>query len=319
MAKKVLLIVFGAVAGLVGVGLAIGGVALLALTGGDGYFGSRTETLSTPTYALVSESAAIDAGSGADGFDATARIRASAPGGAPVFLGIGPAAEVDRYLAGVAHDEVRDIRFSPFRYDTVRRDGERVPGPPADQPLWSARAAGAGEQTLEFRVDQGDYRLVVMNADAARAVEVRASFGLRAPFLRRLGTAFTVSGVLLVLVGLLLLIWGVRSRVPPKPPVWGPYGGPPEYGYGHPPPGYPAPGFPPGYGPPSYGPPSYGPPSYGPPPGQPPPGQPPPGYVPPAGSSAGPDGPGTGTERAAGDREAGGSDPPADPTRRPPD
>jgi hypothetical protein len=283
VAKKVLLIVFGSVLALLGVGLTIGGVVLLGLTGGDGYFGSSTETLRTPTHALVSESVADYADSGADGLAATARVRASSTSGEPLFLGVGRAAEVDRYLSGVAYDEVRDIQFSPFRYETVRREGERSPEPPGDQPGWIARATGDGEQTLEFEIrDQADYRLVVMNADGSTGVDVRASFAIRVPFLRRVGLGLTIGGVLGVLVGILLLVWGVRTKVPPRQPAWGPYG-PPGYGQpGYGPPGYGQPGYgQPRYGQPGYGQPGYGQPGYG------QPGSPPPGYTQPGSSPPG--------------------------------
>lgn len=249
-----MLIVVGAVAALLGAGLLVGGIALLALTGGDGYLASGSESLRTPAYALVFESLADYSDRRGRGAVGTVRVAASPLQGRPVFLGVGSAAEVHRYLAGVAHDEVRDIRFSPFRYETVRSDGVRRPGPPADQPLWAARASGAGEQRLEFDLrDRSAYRIVVMNADASPAVDVRASFGLRVPFVRRLGTGLTVGGTLVALVGVLLLVWGIRTRLPPRP---GSYGQPPAYdpyGYGSPPPLGPPPGHPPAPGEPPRG------------------------------------------------------------------
>ncbi|HYT10334.1 MAG TPA: hypothetical protein VEL73_06700, partial [Mycobacteriales bacterium] len=194
--------------------------------------------------------------------------------GKEVFLGVGPAADVDRYLDGVPYDEVIQVRFSPFRYETTRHDGDRAPEPPADQSFWSARASGPGEQTLEFGVNGGDYRVVVMNADASQGVDVRSSFALRAPFLRRLALGMLIVGLLLLGVGVALLVWGIRTKVPRRQPAWGPYGGYPGY------PGY---GYPPGYGQGGYPPPGYPPAGY-PPPGstaaQAPPGYPPAGYPP---------------------------------------
>lgn len=267
MAKKVLLIVFGSVLALIGAGLAIGGAVLVALTGGDGYFGSDTQTLRTPTRALVSEPQGMYADRG--GIEATVRLRVTATSGQPVFLGAGPTAEVDRYLAGSSYDEVVDVEFSPFRYSTVRHEGERELPPPANEPLWTAQATGTGEQTLEIRVGDGDYRVVVMNADAAEVVQVRASFGIRVPFLRGLGIGLLVGGVIGLLVGITLLVLGVRAKVPPRQPPWSPYG--PGYGGGYGPgPGAPGYGPPPGWGqPPGYA---------APPPSQQsaPPGQPPP-------------------------------------------
>ena len=321
VAKKVLLIVFGAVAGLIGALLAIAGVAVIALTGGDGSISSGTEMLGTSTYALVSEPAAVDAGPGRS-VDATLRITAESTTRTAVFVGVGPAVDVDRYLSGVEYDEVRDVTFSPFRFETERREGVRAPERPVGQRFWTEQASGAGRQTVEFRVQAGDHRIVVMNADASPGVEVRASFGVRAPWVRRLGIVLAIVGVALVLLGLLLLVWGIRTRVPPRQPAtaWGPSGGPPGYGY---PPAYrqQQPGYPPAYGQQAgYPPPGYPPPAgYAPPPA----GQPPPGYPPTGGPPAGfPPAPPP-AERSPDDgpaesaRADGANGPPADPTAPP--
>jgi len=162
MAKKIVLIVIGAVLALIGAAVTVGGVVLLALTAGDGYFGSGTETLRTDTRALVSEPYALDAAP-SDGFEATVRLRVRSTSGQPVFVGVGSTTEVDRYLADSSYEEVRNVEFNPFRYDTVRHEGEGELAAPAEQQLWTAQATGTGEQTLETRA-KGDQGLVVMTA-----------------------------------------------------------------------------------------------------------------------------------------------------------
>ncbi len=267
MAKKVLLIVFGAVLALLGAGLTIGGAVLLAITGGDGFLGGGgAEPLSTPTRALVSEPQGV----GADDFAATIRVRVTAAGDKPVFVGAGPSAAVMTYLSGSAYDEVRELEFSPVRYDVTRHEGERELPAPADQPLWTARAAGTGEQTLELRLDDPDFRVVVMNADASPEVDVRVSFGVKVPVLRRLGIGLLIGGVLAILVGVALLVLGVRVKLPPKQPpwagpppgYWAPPGATPAYPYGppagYPPAGYSPPGYPPAAQPPAGQPPAAG-------------------------------------------------------------
>lgn len=209
MAAKILLVALGAVGALIGVVLVLAGLALVALTGGDRSFGSRTETLDTPTYALVSDAAGLGSG----GLRATVRVTAAAADGGALFVGVGPAAEVDRYLSGVAREELRDVRLSPFRYDTVRVAGTGAPAAPGGQPLWTVRSAGAGERTVEVPVGTGGQRLVVMNADGSPVVRVRASFGIRAPFLRRLGVGLAAAGLLVAPLGALALVLGVRRAV----------------------------------------------------------------------------------------------------------
>ena len=72
---------------------------------------SPSEDFSTPTYAIVSESADLDTDGAEwalDTFLGTVRIRSDSER-ARVFVGIGPAADVDRYLDGVEHDVVTDL------------------------------------------------------------------------------------------------------------------------------------------------------------------------------------------------------------------
>ena len=103
VAGRVLLVALGAVGALLGLALAAAGVVLLVLTGRDTSFGGAEAALSTDRYALVTEAAGLGGG----GLDATVRVRVRSNQGGPVFVGVAPAADVDRYLAGTAYDELR--------------------------------------------------------------------------------------------------------------------------------------------------------------------------------------------------------------------
>ena len=127
---------------------------------------SPSHEFASSTYAIVSESAELDT-EGAewalDTFLGTVRIRSESE--RPVFLGIGPAADVDRYLDGVEHDVVTDFDDDP--HFTTRSGGE--PGaPPGDETFWVDSVDGPGEQTLDWEPEDGDWRVVLMNDDAAR-------------------------------------------------------------------------------------------------------------------------------------------------------
>jgi hypothetical protein len=263
MVKKVLLIVFGLLGMLVGAGLAIGGGLLFAVTRGDGWISSGTQPLSTDTFAFVSESQVIENGrfSGPRGNDVQLRVRAEGSGGKDVFIGVGPTGDVDRYLTGVPHELVTRVHFSPFRLDTIREGGTSTPEPPADQGFWTAKVSGSGSQTLAWSLPvSGDYRVVVMNDDASASVSLSAaSVGVRVPFLHSLGLGLLIGGIVLAVVGLLLFIRGLMTRVQPAPPAGG-WPPPPGYGYGPPGP-YGPPGAP--YGPGGYPAPPGAPPPYG--------------------------------------------------------
>jgi hypothetical protein len=136
-----------------------------------------------------------------------------------VFVGVAPAADVDRYLAGTAYDELVEVRLSPLRATLVPSDGTRAPAPPADGPGWTVSASGAGEQTIDVPVRDGGQRLVIMNADAGAGVDVTAALSVRAPFLRRLGLGLLIAGALVAPVGGLLLAAGVRRVLRDRPPA----------------------------------------------------------------------------------------------------
>ena len=206
MAGRVLLVALGAVGALLGLALAAVGVVLLVLSGRDTTFGGAEATLSTGRYALVTEAAGLGGG----GLDATVRVRVRSNQGGPVFVGVAPAADVERYLAGSAYDELVDVRLSPLRATPVPSDGTRAPAPPADGPRWTVSASGSGEQTIDVPVHDGGRRLVIMNADAAAGVDVTAALSVRAPFLRRLALGLLVAGAVVAPIGALLLAAGVR-------------------------------------------------------------------------------------------------------------
>jgi hypothetical protein len=211
----VLLVAFGAVGALLGLALAAVGVVLLLLTGRDTTFGGAEAALSADRYALVTEAAGLGGG----GADTTVRVTVRSNQGGPVFVGVAPAAGVDRYLAGTGYDELVDVTLSPLRATLRPSDGSRAPAPPADGPRWTVSASGSGEQTIDVPVRDGGQRLVIMNADAATGVDVTAALSVRAPFLRRLGLGLLVAGAVVAPIGGLLLAAGVRRILRTRPPA----------------------------------------------------------------------------------------------------
>src|SRR6187402_2692185 len=122
---RIVALVFGCLAALIGIGLFFGTVALGFVYGTQrdnaGFFTSGTVRLDSTTAALRSEE--IDLGSDEnpdrwpfhDGELASVRVRAEAPASEEIFVGIAHTSDVDAYLDGVAHDEVTDIHWSNDR------------------------------------------------------------------------------------------------------------------------------------------------------------------------------------------------------------
>jgi hypothetical protein len=215
-AGRVVLVVVGVVVGIVAFGLLAGGCALVAVDqtqrDDDGFLMSPTEEFASPTFAIVSKSADIGSEGGERALDAflgDVRIRSESE--LPVFVGIGPAADVDRYVAGVAHDVVDDLD-SDGDPEYVRRSGRAPSAPPGEQRFWVASASGAGEQTLEWNPEDGDWRAVVMNADASRGVASDLSIGAELDAVLWIGIGMLALGVLAAAGAALAITSAVRRR-----------------------------------------------------------------------------------------------------------
>jgi hypothetical protein len=216
---RVVAIVCGSLAALVGVALAIGGVVLLmahaTLRDADGFFMSSTERFTTPTRALTSEGLTIGHVDGpgatraAEAAPIRVRVRATRADGRTIFVGIARERALDRYLGGVAHDEVTDVHRSPFTVDTLRRRGVAAPAPAGRQRLWAAAAAGRGTQAVEWKVRSGRWSVVVMNADGRPGIAADVSVGARAPWLPWVGLGLMAAGALALAGGAALIRGGL--------------------------------------------------------------------------------------------------------------
>ncbi|MGE5226410.1 MAG: hypothetical protein ACM3OO_05995 [Planctomycetaceae bacterium] len=130
------------------------------------------------------------------------RVRVTpASAGSPVFVGIGPTEEVDRFLEGVSHSVISD-----FWSGSVEMVGGGAPGSdPATQTFWVASASGPGTRDVVWEPTSGSWTVVVMRADARPRVDVTADLGATMPVLPwvgwiglAVGAAFLIGGVLLI-------------------------------------------------------------------------------------------------------------------------
>jgi hypothetical protein len=214
-AGKVVLIVVGVIAGLFAFAFLAGGCALVAVDqtqrDDDGFLMSPSVAFRTPTYAILSESAELDT-EGAewalDTFLGTVRIRSESV--RPVFVGIGPAAAVDDYLADVERAEVTD--FGDRHPDYTQRAGAAPRAPPESQRFWVASATGAGERTVDWDPRDGHWRAVVMNADASRGVSSDMSIGAELDSVLWIGIGLLGAGVLFAAGSALAITAAVRRR-----------------------------------------------------------------------------------------------------------
>jgi hypothetical protein len=218
MTRRIVLFVLGGVLLLIGALAAIAGGALMALFGSNDTLNSGVQQVSTPTRALVSQAGSIQGASGAQTVFGSVRLRiTAAPSGAghQLFLGIGPADAVDRYLSGVSHDVATGVSVTPFHLTLVRHGGTATPPPPGSQSFWVARASGT-HPTLAWTVTSGSYRVVVMNTDAAAPVAFAGGLYLTIPHSFGIGIGLLIGGIVLILIAITLIVLGARAR--PQPP-----------------------------------------------------------------------------------------------------
>lgn len=212
----IVLLVLGSLLTLVGFGLAAGGTAATAVAaaqGSSGFLTSRPALFAADSYAVTTphgEGFSGPAGTTSIPFD-IGQIRLRAQGDRPVFLGIARQADIDRYLAGVHHTEVTNVRYSPFNADYRDIAGTRTPDAPARQSFWVASAAGSGGQEVTWTIQPGDWAVVLMNEDGSAGVSARVQAGFRSDLLAPIGLGILAGGIVLLLVGIPLLVLGAAG------------------------------------------------------------------------------------------------------------
>lgn len=212
----------GAVLACLGMWLLVGGLVGLMMhdPDADGFHMTGDRPFSTDAHAIVS--APEIGGTGPDVFYGRAMvgpIRITGEAGTPgdeLFLGIGPADQVERYLDDVEHSELVDLNVWPFAVDYTERQGTSLPADPDDQDFWIESTSGSGPLTLETELPAEDWRAVVMNADGAASVEADLAVGATLPvFGWTLAVCFALGG-LMAAVGLILLVSGLRAHPAPR-------------------------------------------------------------------------------------------------------
>lgn len=205
-------VVIGVLVATSGLLTALSGAVLLAVFGGGHAIASGDRVVSTPTSAIVADLGHIDDIRGFEPITGSPTLQVSAHSvdGGAVFVGVGRAEDVQRYLSGVATDRVTDLELAPFRLDTVRHEGSAVAEPPVAQSFWVASAQSTTDAELSWPIREGDYQIVVMNADGTAKVLTTASVGAGLPTSSALWIVVIGIGVLLTVGGTALIVVGAR-------------------------------------------------------------------------------------------------------------
>lgn len=142
----------------------------------------------------------------------------------PIFVGIADAFDVSAYLDDVPHAALGGVSWtqegqlagqwswqSDARGELQETPGTRPPAAPADQNFWVASATGTGTQKLTFDLQEGQWTLVVMNADGTRPVWIDLQPGVRTELLGLVNPGMLITGVMGLLLGVPLLLLGTAG------------------------------------------------------------------------------------------------------------
>ncbi|GAB3260315.1 DUF4389 domain-containing protein [Nocardioides dilutus] len=223
-AGRVVLAVAGCLLLLVSLGIGGGGAtaALLdqAARDHDGFVMTGDVSLETETYALVSDSMTIHTDGSTsrvpEAIFGDAKVEATNGDGSTVFVGVGSTADVADYLEGVQQAEVTDITTTDGDADaTYLVTGQDAPSvPPTEVDTWVAQATGTGTVSVDWPVEDGDWTVVVMNADGSAGVTADVAAGAELPWLGWAAIGLLVGAGLGVLVSVLMLLAAVRGARP---------------------------------------------------------------------------------------------------------
>lgn len=214
--RSVVAAVVGGLVVAIGSVAAAAAIGLIAVFGHTGTIDSGRHQVATSAAAVVTDVANIQNTHGVGTLTGWPTIRMTASGGNPsgIFVGIGPADQVDRYLAGVAVDRIVDLSIRPFDLVVTRQPGSAHAAPPGQQNFWVASSSSRATADLDWQVRDGRYRLVIMNADGSTDFVTQAQVRLTLPNAFPIAVWTLVGGALVTGAGVVVLVLAhTRGRV----------------------------------------------------------------------------------------------------------
>jgi hypothetical protein len=156
----------------------------------------------------------------ARGGQTTLSISGRGPGG-PLFFGIAPRADVERYLAGVRLTRVDRVRLArgPLPVDTTAVLGSRAPAVPTKQPFWRTSSVEAPLTWSPSALRGQHLSLVVMNADGSAGIDVDLLASLRPSWLATTSTGLLILSGAVVVLAFLVLAWPQAQRASGSDPT----------------------------------------------------------------------------------------------------
>jgi hypothetical protein len=212
---RLALLLVGALVALLGLGtLGAGATGLAADAGGrnpSGYLTVGPTTSATAGVALRADPTVLS-GTEPAAILGSAQVTATSGRGGDLFVGLGPTADVARYLAGAPQGVWRPGTDGRAGGAVAEVPGVAVVPPPGTQPFWAMQSVGPGTRTMTWTPAPGDWTLVVMNGDGSAPVLTSVSAGVQAPALRPVAVGAMVGGAVLLLLGVAAIVLAARPR-----------------------------------------------------------------------------------------------------------
>ncbi len=215
-AGRVVALVAGSVLVLSGLGFAAGGTALVVAdqVGRDdeGFLMSPEERLDSDGFAITSQDAQVHTDGTLtwlpDDLIGEVKVSAEGDGTSELFVGIAPSADAEAFLDGVRHDTLLRVVEGVPAY--LPHGGSSPATPPTAETFWVAQATGE-QPDLTWTLEDGDWTVVLMNADGSAGVSADVSAGAEVPWLPGVIAGLFVLAVLLLAAGTVLIVVPVRG------------------------------------------------------------------------------------------------------------
>ena len=215
MKTKSIGIVVGVLLAITGLIVGGGGAAVLATIGTDGKVSTGDQSFDTSGAALVTSAADLRRPEKVSDIVGDPRVQLDVQSTKPAFVGVGPAKDVERYLKGAPVDEVTDFEVNPFKMKHDPRAGTKRLAPPAQQAFWVAHSSGTSA-ALDWKAGDGEYRVVIMNADGSRGVQTHGDASVTVPHTAAIAWSLVGGGLLLLLMGAATIASARASKPSPQ-------------------------------------------------------------------------------------------------------
>ncbi len=221
---KLIALIFGLFFLFIGIVITFSGVAVYAVsnvyTDNQGYFTS-------PEYHLTPENATavvfsdinINIDNNAPQWIQTdlgkiVQIRMQLSSSQDYFIGVGPTADVDSYLANVPYAKITDFNWNTgLQLSSIINPsgtGNLTNNVPGSQTFWDAN--GTQSDILNWIPKQGSWTFVVMKANGASGVDVGIKAGAKVPILTPIATFLVIFGFMLIILAIVIFIVIARTN-----------------------------------------------------------------------------------------------------------